>query len=96
MRVHAGLILFIGAMLVAAAITGVLYDSVGAVGSSGSTASSEVGLAEITSVSVYGVSEGVASYATIEVSGGSQPLNLSSLVVRLQTSGSSLAYELVD
>ncbi len=100
MRAHAGLVLFIGAMILAAITVGVFHTTTSEASSSpGGAASSATGSASqpvITSVSVYGVAEGSAAYATVEVQGGSQPLNVSDLSLRLQTSGGSQTHTVVE
>ena len=86
MRVHAGLILFIGAMLLSVLVVGVFTSVHGDTSSTGSVASASALQAEISSVSVYGVAGNEAEYVTIEVRGGDEPLRVDDLVVTLGTS----------
>lgn len=85
MRVHAGLIMFIGAMILSVAAIGVFTSVQGDVSTGGSEVSAPASQAEISSVSVYGVSDNEAEYVTIEVRGGDEPLSVDELAVTLGT-----------
>lgn len=84
MRAHAGMILFISTMLLAGVAVGVFYENKDAFSGSGETPSAPAAQARISGVSVYGIQDGAASYATIEITGGSQAHNLSQLSLSLQ------------
>ena len=98
MRVHAGLILFLGAMIISALVVGLYHSQQEAFSNSAADSAPRASgvSAQITSVSVYGVVDQTAAYATIEFEGGDEPLVLDELVVTLQTGSGSQDFVLVD